>query len=65
MNKLKSRKLWATVLTLGIATAELHLGHLPGEQWRILVEALLAVYVGSTAAQNAAWLVASLRGRAP
>jgi hypothetical protein len=50
--KLKSRKLWTTIVVCGVATVELHMGHLASADWRILVEALAIAFICGQAAQN-------------
>lgn len=52
-DKLKSRKLWATVAILAIATGELHAGHLQSSDWVHVVQIILPVWLLGQAAVDA------------
>jgi hypothetical protein len=45
VSKLKSRKLWATVGAIGLATYELHTGHLSSSDWVSVLKIVLPVWL--------------------
>jgi hypothetical protein len=52
-SRLKSRKLWATVGVLGLATFELHAGHLQSADWVSVIKVVIPVWLLSQAAVDA------------
>jgi hypothetical protein len=53
LQKLKSAKLWATLCTVGLATFELHAGHLQSADWVRVVEIVLPFWLLSHTAAKA------------
>jgi hypothetical protein len=53
MTKLKSRKLWATIGAIGLATYELHTGHLTSSDWVSVLKIVLPIWLVGEVAQKA------------
>ena len=64
LQKLKSAKLWATLSAVGLATFELHTGHLQSADWVRVVEVVLPFWLLSHTAAKA-WAAKLASSAAP